>query len=890
MKNKFEKYLATSPVVLVGLVVIVFTAISASSVAAYLYSQGTQELQQELQRTLDESVYQFKSQMNQHKTEINHLVNSADIKTLMEQLVSDNEQGNSESRLQEKFNKIINARGYVDYKILDLQGKAILSGRDNLTVKQGKVLIDSTQLQRLLAGTTVVSHPFIADYLNQDLSGEMPPNMILIRVMAPIKDSLGGIMAILNFELRPDQSFSTFFHHNQLGLNGETYAINEAGLLLTPSKFTEQLRDIGLVNPIVPNPEINLMIRDPGVNLVLPDAFLPDNLQQQPLTRAAQSLVQKQSGIDLQGYRNYLGVEVIGAWKWDDPLQMGFITETDKSDAFALIKSLLISAFCSVLFVVIIVPVSIWWYRHVAQKQMTAIQLRDAMVNHSAEGVILIDKKSIIQIVNPALCQLFAYTEAELIGCEAGILLPEAEREQHLERIEHSQLQGSRFFGLHQEVYGRKKDGSLFPIEITVSPMKLKNQRCFIGIIRDVTEKVNNERMLIKAKEAAELASNKAELANRAKSQFLSKMSHELRTPLNAILGFSQILELDELDQDQLKSVMMIKNAGLHLLNLINDILDLARVESGQITISLEYIELKAFIESLRPLVQTQLESMSLTLSTEYFSDGTIWVDADHLRLKQVMLNLLSNAIKYNKQGGTVAIVVSQQQQSTVRISIQDSGLGMDEQQMSQLFEPFNRLNVNETIEGTGIGLVISRELLKLMNSNIGVESVKDVGSTFWIELNVLEENKLEKPMAESVTESEQGQDALAASPSTISVLYVEDNPANLMVIRALLKRYPQYQLLEAMSAEDGLDVIRQQQPNIVLMDINLPGMSGFEALEVIKQENLKDTMKIIALSANAMNTEVTHGIKVGFDEYLTKPIDFELLISTLDKLSSQIR
>ncbi|MBE0438996.1 MAG: PAS domain S-box protein [Gammaproteobacteria bacterium] len=880
-----KKYVATP--MAVGLVVIVIAAISAGSVAVYLYSLGVQELQQHLQRTLDDSIYQFKSQLNQRKTEINYLANRADVKILTEQFVSDNEQGNSDSSLQEKFNKIINDRGYVDYKILDLQGKTILNGKDSLAAKQGKVLIDSTQLQQLLAGTTVVSHPFIADYLNQDLSGEMQPNMLLIRIMVPIKDGLGSIMAILNFKLSPDQIFSSFFHYNLLGLNSETYAINQDGLLLTPSKFTEQLRDIGLVNSIVINSEISLMIRDPGVNLVLPDALLPDNLQQQPLTRAAQSLVQKQSGIDLQGYRDYRGVEVIGAWKWDDQLQMGFITETDKSDAFVMIKSMLISAFFSVLFVIIIVPVSIWWYRHVSQKQMTAIQLRDAMVNHSAEGVILIDQKSIIQIVNPALCQLFGYTEAELIGCEVGILLPEAGREQHLERIKHSQLKALDFFDLHQGVYGRKKDGSLFSIEISVSPMAVKNQRYFIGIVRDITEKVNNERMLIKAKEAAELASNKAEQANQAKSQFLSKMSHELRTPLNAILGFSQILELDELDQDQLQSVTMIKNAGLHLLNLINDILDLARIESGQVTVSLEHIELKAFIESLKPLVQTQLESMSLTLSTEYFSDGTIWVEADQLRLKQVMLNLLSNAIKYNKQGGTVAIFVSQQQQSKVRISIQDSGLGMDEKQMSQLFEPFNRLNVNETIEGTGIGLVISSELLKLMNSNIGVESVKDVGSTFWIELNVLEENKLEKSMAESVTASEQGQDGLAASPSTISVLYVEDNPANLMVVRALLKRYPQYQLLEAMSAEDGLDVIRQQQPNIVLMDINLPGMSGFEALEVIKQENLKDTMKIIALSANAMNTEVAHGVKVGFDEYLTKPIDFELLISTLDKLSS---
>ena len=399
---------------------------------------------------------------------------------------------------------------------------------------------------------------------------------------------------------------------------------------------------------------------------------------------------------------------------------------------------------------------------------------------------------------------------------------------------------------------------------------------------RDVTERKRLDRALLEKNVELENAKSAAEKANLAKSEFLSSMSHELRSPLTAIIGFSQLIEseLPPLTVVQKESVDQILKAGWHLLTLIEEVLDLAKVESGHVSLSMEPVSLAEIIGECQGMIDPQAQQRGIKMTFPKF-DAPFFVLADRTRVKQVLINLLSNAIKYNTKLGAVDVSCALESPGHVRVSVRDTGTGLSPEQLSQLFQEFNRLGQEAGTEvGTGIGLVMARRLVELMSGAIGVESSVGVGSVFWFDLPPVAEPHL----AEAADEAA----AIALLPlldhtRSRTVLYVEDNPANMKLVERIIARHPNITLLTAMTGTIGVDVARASLPDVILMDINLPGITGIQALKILRDDPTTAHIPVLALSANAMPRDIKKGMDAGFFRYLTKPIKINEFMEALE-------
>ncbi|WP_297417573.1 ATP-binding protein [Clostridium sp.] len=424
--------------------------------------------------------------------------------------------------------------------------------------------------------------------------------------------------------------------------------------------------------------------------------------------------------------------------------------------------------------------------------------------------------------------------------------------------------------------FNLESNSGLIWLQAFISP-RLNDSNKVVISARDVTNQKKLARSLILAKEEAEKAS-------KAKSEFLSSMSHELRTPLNAILGFSQILELDSespLTDSQNQSVKEILKAGNHLLELINEVLDLAKIESGKLSISIESVPIKPVMEETLAIIKPFADQYGIEIIAYPILTSNDFVYADHTRLKQILLNLLSNAIKYNKQNGQVTYYYDRVNDK-YRFHVIDTGIGLSDSDLELIFKPFQRLNkINNSIEGTGIGLAVAKQLAELMNGEIYVISEKDMGSHFWVELPYVESPVL--PDSENVISSEKPNSI--SNDNTYKVLYVEDNPANLRLVERILSQIVNIKMLSATSGELCLDLALAHKPDLILLDINLPGIDGFEVFKKLKM--FKDTcdIPIIAISAHAMPKDIEKGLKLGFTDYITKPINIQHFIDTISNI-----
>jgi PAS domain S-box-containing protein len=530
--------------------------------------------------------------------------------------------------------------------------------------------------------------------------------------------------------------------------------------------------------------------------------------------------------------------------------------------------------------------------------------LQSAIFNSANFSSIATDAKGVIQIFNVGAERMLGYTAAEVMNkiTPADISDPQEviARAEALSvelgtpitpGFEALVFKASRGIEDIYELTYIRKDGSRFPAVVSVTALR-DAQDAIIGYLligtdntarmRVETERARLERVLQGKNAELERATFVAEKANLAKSEFLSSMSHELRTPLSAILGFAQLMESGSPPPtpSQKRSIEQIIKAGWYLLELIKEILDLAVIESGKMSLSLEPTSLTEVMRECQAMIEPQAQKRDIRV-TFHRLKIPYFVEADHTRAKQILINLLSNAIKYNKAVGTVDVECNATTPGRIRIAVKDTGEGLTPEKLAQLFQPFNRLGqeANDT-EGTGIGLVVSKRLVELMGGVIGVESTVGKGSVFWIELNLTAEPRL---VAGAEKSTAVARAPVHAGAQLRTLLYVEDNPANLILVEEIMARRPEIRLLSAVDGYHGVEIALASRPDVILMDINLPGISGITALRVLRDDPATARIPVIALSANAMPRDIEKGLEAGFFRYLTKPIKVNEFLATLD-------
>ncbi|HZX92824.1 MAG TPA: ATP-binding protein [Rudaea sp.] len=516
--------------------------------------------------------------------------------------------------------------------------------------------------------------------------------------------------------------------------------------------------------------------------------------------------------------------------------------------------------------------------------------LQNAILTSANFSIIATDEKGIIQLFNVGAERMLGYTAAEVVNKinPSDIHDPRevTARAQELSLelatpiapgFEALAFKASRGIEDIYDLTYIRKDGSRFPASVSITALR-NDYGDVIGYLLIGTDNSARKRAESELNEAMDVV----EKANRAKTDFLSAMSHELRTPLNAVLGFAQLMETGTPapTPSQKRNLDQILKAGWYLLELINEILDLALIESGKVTLSREPVSLSEVMMECRAMVEAQAHKRGIGMKFPRF-ETLYFVQADRTRVKQVLINLLFNAIKYNRPGGTVTVEFTLSAPDSIRVSVRDTGAGLAAEQVAQLFQPFNRLGKEASAEeGTGIGLVVTKRLVELMGGTIGVDSEVGVGSAFWVELSLTSAPQFALREAEGPAPV---QPLMQPGAPVRTLLYVEDNPANLELVEQLIARRPDLRLLSAADANLGIEFARAYQPEVILMDINLPGMSGIAAMKILREDPSTEHIPIIALSANAVPRDIEKALEAGFFNYLTKPIKVDKFMDALD-------
>lgn len=492
------------------------------------------------------------------------------------------------------------------------------------------------------------------------------------------------------------------------------------------------------------------------------------------------------------------------------------------------------------------------------------------MITNAHDPISIMDLQGRFTYQNPAHASLTGFSDDELLGKTPALFLGDAAFASICQDLAKTQ-------SYRGELIARTKAGALKDLDLSVFTVRdaAGQPLCFVAIKRDITER--------KEAEEAKLAKLSAERANQAKSEFLSRMSHELRTPLNATLGFAQLLELDALSPEQQQHVQQILKGGRHLLALINEMLDIARIEAGRITVSLEPVSASTVIGEAVDLVRPQAAARNIQFRMPSMREEPVYVRADQERLKQVLLNLLSNGVKYNREGGTLTVSCQPIPEGRCRITIADTGDGIPPALLSRLFTPFDRLGADSRIEGTGLGLVLSRGLITAMGGALSVDSVVGQGTSASVDLPLSA-----LPTTHATVVSDKVQVSAPVSGGAFTILCVEDNLPSYQLVERLVARRPGIRLISAMQGNLGVELAASHRPDLILLDLNLPDISGEEVLRRLRERPDTAPIPVVMLSADAMQKQIDKLLAAGAREYLTKPIEVTRFYALLDELMAK--
>jgi PAS domain S-box-containing protein len=509
-------------------------------------------------------------------------------------------------------------------------------------------------------------------------------------------------------------------------------------------------------------------------------------------------------------------------------------------------------------------PVVVAAIRDVSDRRRAEKQFR-SLLESAPDAMVGVDASGRIVLANSQTERLFGYPSDALLGELVEVLVPESARSVHPgHRARYFAQPTTRPMGAGIELEGRRADGSTFPAEISLSSLETEQGLLVTAAIRDVTERHE-------AEATVRAARDEAERANRAKSEFLSRMSHELRTPLNAILGFGQLLELNDPSPRQAQHIEFILKSGRHLLELIDEVLDISRIEAGRLDLVLEPVVLAESLTEATAILGPLAERNSVILRFDPDVDRSIRVLADKQRLRQVALNLVANAIKYNRGGGMVDISWRARGE-IVRVSVTDTGVGIRTEDQDRLFLPFERLGNENAVEGTGLGLALSRSLINTMGGHMGATSTFGTGSTFWFELR-------EGLQRDGTTYA----DASEPRAPRARVLYVEDNLSSLRLVEAILTDRG-VEVIPTLQGSLVLELARQFLPDAILLDLQLPDIDGEEVLERLKHDPETEHIPVVIVSADATPTRIQSLLSQGAFAYSTKPIDIAQFTDILDR------
>ncbi len=512
------------------------------------------------------------------------------------------------------------------------------------------------------------------------------------------------------------------------------------------------------------------------------------------------------------------------------------------------------------------------------------LRMLESSVEHANDAIVITEAEPVgepgprIIYVNQAFTSTTGFTLEEVLGKTPRILQGPDTSQEAKATIRHGL---KRWKPVRVELLNYRKDGSEFWVELNIVPVADEKgwYTHWVSVQRDITARKQTESVLVRAKQDAEEAQAEAERANLAKSEFLSRMSHELRTPLNAILGFGQLLEMEAQSDRQRERLSHILKGGQHLLDLINEVLDIARIESGKMELTLEAIPVAEVLRDVAALIRPLADQRNIRLGrcAGAACEGNVW--ADRQRLSQVVLNLLSNAVKYNRPGGSVSLICDPgAQPGQLRLAIGDTGPGIAPENLPKLFTPFERLGAEQSnVEGTGIGLALCKGLVEAMGGRIGVESVVGQGSTFYVELasSTAASHTAEMAPVETSAYSDVGRH---------TILCIEDNLANFALIeQALEAMRPDVHLLGAMQGQLGMDMAREHRPDLILLDLQLPDVSGDKVLRQLQAEAATRDIPVIMISADATKGQVQRLLDLGARSYLTKPINIRMFLRTID-------